>query len=1114
MNCTSHFKLLLTAGASLFLFSCSDRNSQPAIEIADDTLFELITAAQSGIQFVNHASENEAINVFNYEYIFNGGGVAIGDINNDGLQDVYFSGSDVPNKLFLNTGAMTFRDITEASGTAGGQGHKTGVVMVDINGDGWLDIHVCKSGTNDIAERENILYINNTDGTFTNRAQEYGLNDASFSTQIYFTDFDLDGDLDAFLVNHPVNWKINNQLTVKYDENGVLIRTNPDQFDLLSDRYYENTGGRFVDKTAAAGMLNVAFGLSASILDANSDGWPDIYVCNDYIAADQLYINQRNGSFRDAFSSFFQHSSFSSMGSDAADFDNDGHLDVLTLDMVAEDNHYQKMLQMAQNYDKFHTLLQYDYQAQFSINTLQRNNGNGTFSDISLLSGMAFTDWSWAGLMADFDLDGRKDMFITNGYRYDVSDMDYSKFRFDSLKKSMNLKGGNIIEKYREIVDEHRVSNYLFRNGGNWQMENVNASWNSGPPSFSNGAAYGDLDNDGDLDLVVNNLDDEAFLMKNTQNDSSGSHWLRFEAKGAAGNAQGIGVQITLTLSDGTLQTSIIQPARGFLSSSQCASFFGVGTSESIPRVEVEWPGGKMQTMEQVKTDQVIVLHISDANETKGKIESATPLLNDRSGSGILTASHLENVFIDFKREPLMHKKMSTQGPCMASADVNGDGLSDLFVGGSHTYEGKIVLQQSSGRFNSSAQPALSMDAAYEDAGAAFFDAEGDGDMDLYVVSGGTEWEAGNALYQDRIYLNDGKGVFTLATSALPKEYEAGSCVVTGDVDSDGDHDLFVGTWTVPGRYPEAGTCKLLINTKGTFTNESATWLSNLNPEGILCSAAFVDVDSDGKIDLVTAGEWTSVGVLRNTGTRFEEIPNDHSDAERGWWNCISLADMDGDGDTDLVCGNLGLNTRLKASKDLAVELYASDFDENGSLDAVMTIPVKGKSYPIHLRDHLVDQMTVLRKKLLRYSDYADMAITDLFSASQLSKAKTYRATQMASCYLENDGKGHFTFHPLPAESQVSTVRGVILRDFNGDSKIDILLAGNMYDTDIENSRYDASIGLMLLGDGRGEFTPLSASQSGFNARGDVRCLIDIPTTSGGLILVGRNDGEVGVWGR
>lgn len=1098
-----------TGALALLLFwACRDNAPNDTHNNPEDALFELIASDLTGIDFVNRVEETDSLHVFNYEYIYNGGGVAIGDVNNDGLNDIYFSGSDVSNRLYLNEGNFTFRDITLQSGTEGGRGHKTGVCMVDINYDGWLDIHVCKSGAIEPETRKNILYINNQDGTFTDRAAEYGLDDPSFSTQAYFADFDTDGDLDMFLVNHPVNWANQHQVSVQYDETGKLVRVRPANFTYVSDRLYMNENGRFTDKSAQAGMLNTAFGLSASILDVNRDGLPDIYVCNDYIEPDYLYVNQGNGIFRNAFSEYFRHSSFSSMGSDAADLDNDGYIDLLTLDMVSEENHYQKMLQMAQNYDKFQTLIQYDYEAQFSINTVQRNNGNGTFSDLGLMTGMAFTDWSWAGLIEDYDLDGVNDVFITNGYRYDVSDMDYTKYRFDSLKRSIQLRGGNAVKEYRKIVGEHKAANYFYRNQGDWAFENTSSAWNSGPPSFSNGAAYADLDNDGDLDLVVNNLEEPAFIMRNRSVEKHNAHALKIRLEGPEKNRQGIGAEIKVTASDGKTQHKTVHLSRGFLSSVPAAMTFSVKSLDEPVDVHVQWPDGKTQLLKHIKTREALVVKYSEATSEKTETKLPPTILN--KVSNVLSWSHQENEFIDFKREPLLHKEMSSQGPCIAVADVNSDGLDDIWFGGASGQAGALHLQQRDGTFRVSSQPAFESDASYEDVAAAFTDADGDGDMDLYAVSGGTEFPEGDMNYADRMYINDGKGTFSREVSRIPVTKEAGSCVAVADIDGDGDEDLFRGAWVLPGRYPLSGQSTLLLNEGGKYVDATTTWLGDFAPHGILCSASFADFDGNGKPDLALAGEWTSLIVLFNSGNTLKAAPEfDPNGQWTGWWNCVRAADVDRDGDMDILAGNLGLNTRLQANAEQPVTLDAADFDGNGSMDAILSIYVQGKSYPIHLRDQLLDQMTVLKRKYLRYAHYADATFDELFDEQVKQKATHYDARMMQSAWFENDGKGAFEMHPLPRMAQTSCILDMAVSDVNQDGFADLIAAGNWYDTDVQNSRYDASTGYLLLGDGKGGFTSIAPAQSGLKSAGNARCTAIVRTANGNVLVIGNNNGLV-----
>ena len=887
--------------------------------------FTLIPESITGIDFRNDIVETQSMFLYIYEYLYVGAGVSVGDINNDGLADIYFTSTLASNKLYLNLGNFKFKDITESAGVHGGVGIKTGTTMVDINNDGYLDILVCKSGYKDPNLRKKILYINNKNGTFTDRAEAYGLDDASYSMQSYFFDYDNDGDKDVYFLNHPIDFSksmtipatlVNGKAVYNADTNTVYV----------SDRLFENRGGKFVDVTKKAGLINHAFGLSVSVADINMDGWPDLYVANDFNKPDFLYINNKNGTFSDKLTSYVNHISFSSMGTDISDLNNDGLEDILVMDMAVEEPVRQKQLfAVNQNYDKFQLLLKYGLYYQYPHNSFQLNNGNGTFSEISNYAGIAETDWSWSVLTADYDNDSWKDIYITNGLKRDMTDWDYKVFVLDSIINTMNKGKAVDLNAWLKSMPEVPVKNYFYRNTGTLQFEKITDSWTDAPPSFSNGAAYADLDRDGDLDLVVNNIDAPAFILKNNARENTGAnHYLRLKfLKNPNSLEEVYGAIVKLTNAAGQIQLQHYNPQRGFLSSSEHFLHFGTGKETTIPKVEITFPSSKKIIMENVLADHEFVVYESGAKPMGATI---TPNLKNKftdvSKAGRLTYTQKENDFIDFKREPLIPYKCSRKGPYYTKADVNGDKLEDLFIGGADGAEGKLMLQNTNGSFTEKKQAVFTAAKNQEDMGSLFFDADEDGDMDLYVVSGGAGFMPGNTLYQDRLYKNDGKGNFTAAANALPVEGFNGSSVTALDYDGDGDIDLFVGGHVVPGRFPKADRSMLLQNNKGVFTDVTNQYAKALLNTGIINQAVWADVNGDGKNELSVCGEWMALEIYSYQNGQF--LKNQHSvhvilpakkdtlislDALSGWWYNMKVEDLDNDGRMDFVMGNRGLNS-------------------------------------------------------------------------------------------------------------------------------------------------------------------------------------------------------------
>ncbi len=1083
----------------ILLFGSCSRKAPP--------LFTLLPSETTGIDFNNVLKENEDANVLNYAYFYNGGGVAIGDINNDGLPDILFTGNMVPNRLYLNKGNYEFEDITEKSGIASMQGWCTGATMADVNGDGKLDIYICRSADSDPAKRKNLLFINNGDLTFTEEAAKYGLDDEGYSTQAVFFDYDRDGDLDMFLVNH----SLQHYASGDFENPNLRKERNP----AFSNKLFRNDNGHFTDVSREAGISSnvLSFGLGVSVSDFNDDGWPDIYVTNDFNEPDYLFINNGNGTFTEKLRDCMDQVSLYSMGCDAADFNNDGKIDLLTLDMLPEDNWSQKMHTGAENFDKFQMLFNQGVYPQYSRNMLHRNNGDGTFSEMAQLAGVSNTDWSWSALFADFDNDGQKDLFISNGYAKDNTNMDFMRYRINQQMRARG--GGNTKDIIRDLIEKMpsiKIPNYIFRNNGNSSFTKKTDEWGLSKVSVSSGAAYADLNNDGALDLVISNINEPAFIYKNNLNElNPANHYLKIKLLGKGQNVNGIGAKIKLYCRN-NLYYQEEMPVRGFQSSVDPVLCFGLGESDKADSVIVTWADDHVDKLLQVKSNQTLLIREgSDPSPKKAdpaKFEKPYFL-----PSNTISFLHRENHFNDFTIQPLMPSYLSRPGPCMAKADLNHDGLEDIFVGGARGQPGRVFLQTPDGHFIPMAEPAIAKDSLYEDVAAIFFDANGDGYPDLYVASGGYDLEPYDSLLQDRLYLNDGKGHFRKSADGLPPLLFNKSCVRAADIDHDGDLDLFIGGRVVPGQYPLAPPDKILLNDgRGHFTDASASIAPELDQEkmGMITDAAWIDLNHDQYPDLVLVGEWTPIRIFINEKGKLV----DHSEEyihfpSSGWWNTIMAGDFDGDGNTDLIIGNQGLNNQFHASEKEPVTLYYKDFQGNGRQDPILCYYINGISYPIYSKDDLLDQFPWLKKKFLAYDTYAKATIHDLFTDEQLKDAHTLKAEMMQTVYLHNNGRGAFELIPLPMEAQLSPVYAITSMDLNGDGKPDLVLAGNNAWTRIKFGRYRANHGVVLLNDGKGNFRYLNQRSSGLHVRGDVRSMLNLATRKGASLVFGINDDSV-----
>jgi enediyne biosynthesis protein E4 len=1090
--------LILLQVACLFT-SCSKKAPKA------DPLFEALPASHTGIDFVNRISDDKEFNIFNYRNFYNGGGVAIGDINNDGLPDVYVTSNLEKNRLYLNKGNFQFEDITVKSGVGGKQAWSTGVTFADINGDGFLDIYVCNSGNIKGDGRENELFINNGDLTFTEKAAEFGLNDRGFSTHAAFFDYDRDGDLDVYLLN--------NSFTAISRLGFQNLRHQRD--NLGGDKLFRNDGGKwFTDVSGYAGIYGslIGFGLGITIGDVNNDNWPDIYISNDFHERDYLYVNQKNGTFKETLEDSFGHISMFSMGADIADINNDGNLDIFVTDMLPGNNNRLKMTSTFEGYDLHQIKLKQGYYYQYMRNMLHLNNGDNTFSEIGQLAGVHATDWSWGALIFDMDNDGMKDIFVANGINRDLTDQDYVSFLGDAgnIEMLMEKKQFNFKE-FISLIPSKPIPNYAFQNKGNLQFANMAVPWGVGDPGFSNGSAYGDLDNDGDLDLIINNVNSPLGVFRNKSVERDSTHFLRINLKGNAGNVNAIGAKVYVH-SQGQMQYLQQMPNRGFQSSVDHVLVFGLGRNTRIDSVEVIWPDDKKQVLTQVKPDTELMLVYSKADKqfVPPLEETVQKPVTDVTKQVALNFTHRENEFVDYNRDVLLKQMYSTLGPALAKGDVNGDGLEDVFLGGAKGKPSKLFVQQAKGTFSENDVAVFAADSLAEDVAALFFDVDGDKDLDLFVVTGGNEFTPEDENLQDRLYLNDGKGNFT-PDNRFPAIAESGACVAAADFDGDGDIDLFVGNRLVAGQYGYSPLHYLFVNDgKGNFKNLSKRYIPDIRELGMITDASWADLDGDNFPELLIVGDWMPVTVFKNiNGNRLEKLDSQALAQSHGWWNRIHAADIDGDGDTDFVLGNLGQNNRLRADADHPAELYVNDFDNNGSVEQIITCYTEnGKSYPMVLKGDLQRRLPAVKKKFVKFSDYADKGIQEVFSPEELKNATVRRVYNSNTSFLINEGGFKFRLEALPLQAQFSPVLGIQVADYNQDGHNDIFLAGNFFDVIPEIGRYDASYGLILQGSGKGTYKVVMPKESGFFVKGQVR---DMQIVKGAnnqefLILSKNND--------
>ena len=1074
---SNRFVLLLLI--LLFFSNCSKENSENK-----DALFSKLDASQTGINFINEVKNGADMNIFKYRNFYNGGGVAIGDINNDGLSDIYFTSNLGTNKLYLNKGNFKFEDISKTAGVEGYKSWSTGVVMVDLNGDGLLDIYVCNAGNTINSVRKSQLFINNGNLTFTDKAEQYNLADTGITTHAAFFDYDKDGDLDVYILNNsfiPVS-------SLNYSNKRDLRDKDWDVAEILKgggDKLMRNDNGKFVDVSEKSGIYGslIGFGLGVTVGDVNGDLYPDIYISNDFYERDYLYINNKNGTFTEQIQGWTAHISQSSMGADMADVNNDGKADIFVTDMLPEPDERLKTTTNFENYDLFIRKVNLGFYTQYMQNTLQINNGDNQFLEIANHAGVAKTDWSWGALLFDMDNDGYKDIYVCNGIYNDLTNQDFVDFFANEFMQKMVVTGKK--EEIQTIISKMPstpIPNYAFKNNKNLTFTNEAKKWGLDTPSFSNGAAYADLDNDGDLDLVVNNVNMESFVYRNNSEKNKKNHYVKVKLKGDNQNKFAVGSIVELFSGKEILRQELI-PSRGFQSSVDYVMTFGIGTKK-IDSLHVIWPNDKFQTVKNITNNSTINLDIKNAklNYTPNAVnlkpfftESKTPFI-----------AHKENNYVDFDHEGLISKMLSQEGPSLAVADINGDGNEDVFIGGAKGQAGKIYLNKGNGNYSITDQKDFDADANFEDTAASFFDADNDGDMDLLVGSGGNE-KTDQANYKNRLYLNNGKGMFIKSKTNLPTTNNNVSVIAPNDFDNDGDIDVFIGSRSVPGVYGIDPKHLLLENEgKGNFTNVTDKKAFKINSVGMITDAVWEDIDNDSKKDLILVGDWTAPMIFKNNGRRLVEFKSNLTNFH-GFWNAVSCVDLNNDGKKDLILGNKGTNTSYKATNANPMKLFINDFDNNGTIEQITTRSIAGKDLPVSLKQELAKQIPSIKKKNLNYSDYSKKTFQELFAKEVVDNSIQKTVNIQESVIAINKGNGKFEIKALPKEVQFSCVNSISALDVNKDGILDLILGGNQYEFKPQFSRLDANYGSVLLGNKNETFSWIPYNQSGFFIKGEVK---------------------------
>ena len=1090
MKVSSLAELVCLLVLALALPGCRRSAEPPA-------LFERLAPSTTGVTFENRIPEDTALNILNFLYYYNGGGVAAGDVDGDGRPDLYFTSNLGSDRLYLNRGGYRFEDVTTRAGVAGPSGWKTGVTMADVNGDGRLDLYVSTVSYRGVRGR-NALYVNNGDGTFTDRAHDYGIDFEGYATQAAFLDYDGDGDLDLFVLRYSTH----EDQTSGAPKRDVHAASG-------GGRLYRNDGGHFVDVSAKAGIYGgvEGFGLGLVVSDVDLDGCPDVYVANDFQENDFLYHNDCDGTFTESIARATGHTSRFSMGVDAADVNDDGLPDLVVADMLPSDEAILKSSASTEDYALSELRTRAGYHPQYARNTLQLNRGDGRFSEIGLLAGVHATDWSWAPLLADLDDDGRKDLFVTSGIYRRPNDLDYIEFVGQpsvqaTLSDTLSSANLALLRRMPHVAAPNRA----FRNTGDLRFSEATRAWGLDRPGFSNGAVYVDLDNRGALDLVVNTINAPAEIYRNGGRQRTGNGSLTITLRGTGANTAGIGAKLFVR-SSGRTQLVEQSPTRGFQSSVDPRLHVGLGHATVAESVTVVWPDRRFQVLTNVPANRTLVLSQGDASGRWTAPVPGPPLFRDVTAQRGVDLTHVENAFVDFDREPLMPRLLSTEGPALATGDVNGDGLDDLFLGGSVRQQGRLLLQQRDGTFRLSAQPAIAADSIAEDVDAVFFDANGDGALDLYVVSAGNQFEIPAAPMRGRLYLNDGRGNFTRDPSAIPELYDNGGCVAAGDFDGDGHVDLFLGSRSVPGRYGQSPKSHLLRNDgHGKFLDVTAERAPELSTAGMITSAAWLDYDGDRRLDLVVVGEWTPVRVFhQEQGRLVERTKQAGLEGSEGWWNTVTVADVNGDAKPDLVLGNLGLNSYVTASRDAPARLFLGDFAHDGKLTPILTLSRNGKDWPVAGRDELTRAIPALRGRFPTYASFGASTIDSILPEADLRAARALEARTFASAVARNDGSGKFVLQPLPIEAQLAPVNSAIAEDFDHDGRVDLLLGGNFYGVPPIQGRYDASYGLLLRGTSAGSFVATEMARSGVEITGQVRRLRSLRTVNGRLVAVARN---------